>query len=611
MSLGFRASVRGNVGSGNAADLPDGGVVIVYFALALLVIMGMAAFVIDLGYWYFQASRIQRAADAAALAGVTYMPGDLSDATTAATTVAAKNGFSSAAQDVVTVSAVPGAPDQLAVSIEDPNVPTFFSRVFGLNSIRETRVATAQYDPPIPLGSPENSLGTGDLSCSGPGATCENEANFWLAISGYCTAREDGDEYMSAYDGNHQPAGTVCPVNAIAPSTTFANVDYNPTGYVYDIDDPPTPGGLTTANDVTLEIYDPAYNPPPNGTCNGAAGSNAGDSSLEACGVATSITTNWLLYAPSPGPFNPSGTVLAPAGGASRSNPGVFRTGDPTCENHWCSLYTIPAGSPAGNYRLNLWTSTNEPNSAGTNQFSLRAMIGDGPTPCALTCTTASVDNSNSFVPCSTIAENGNPANPQCPEIEGDTSMSIYVNAPGSAQCTTPIPRQEQASVGGPIIDVTAPEPCATFYLAQVNPDYAGKTMTVTLFDPGEGATAIEIIQPDGQLAQFTYQTVDTPAEDGPNSGAQYISNDGNDPPSHLVSCICNPGLKPGALSGRVSPSEYNDRYLQIEATLPAGSVLAQNGGWYRVVYVFNGASVSDRTTWDVSIGGDPIHLVQ
>jgi len=38
--------------------------------------------------------------------------------------------------------------------------------------------------------------------------------------------------------------------------------------------------------------------------------------------------------------------------------------------------------------------------------------------------------------------------------------------------------------------------------------------------------------------------------------------------------------------------------------------VLAQNGGWYRVVYIFNGASVSDRTTWDVSIGGNPIHLV-
>ena len=586
------------------------GVVIVYVVLAIFVILGMAAFVIDLGYWYFQASRVQRAADAAALAGVTYMPGDVPDATTVAKNVAQANGFS-APDDDVQVSTVAGQPDQLSVSIRDPDVPAFFARVFGLDFVSETRTATAQYDPPIPLGSPENSLGTGDLSCTGPGATCENEANFWLAISGYCTAREDGDEYMTAYDGNHAPSGTICPVDAQAPTTTFANVDYDPTGYVYDIDDPPEPGTTTTADDVTVEIYDPAYNPPPDGSCDGAPGSDAGDASLAPCGQTTSITTNWLLYAPSSGPFDPStDAVLAPIPGESRSDPGVFASGDPTCENQWCSLYIIPAGSPAGNYRLNLWTSADEPYSTGTNQFSLRALVGDGPPPCGQTCTSTSVDDSGDFVPCSTISENGRPADPLCPEIEGDTSMSIYVNAPGTAQCTTAAPRLEQASVGGPITSVTSPEPCATFYLAHVNPDYAGKTMTVTLFDPGEGATAIEIVQPDGQLAQFTYQTVDTPAEDGPDSGAAYVSDDGNDPPTGLVNCICNTGLKPGPLAGRSSPSQYNDRYLEIQTTLPSPSVLAQNGGWYRVVYVFNGASVSDRTTWDVSIGGNPIHLV-
>ncbi|HYA69043.1 MAG TPA: pilus assembly protein TadG-related protein, partial [Acidimicrobiales bacterium] len=80
---------------------------IVYVVLAIFVIMGMAAFVIDLGYWYFQASRVQRAADAAALAGVTYMPGDVPDATAVARNVAQANGFS-APDDDVQVNAVSG-----------------------------------------------------------------------------------------------------------------------------------------------------------------------------------------------------------------------------------------------------------------------------------------------------------------------------------------------------------------------------------------------------------------------------------------------------------------------------------------------------------------------
>jgi hypothetical protein len=599
------------------------GFVLVFFALSLVALLGIAALVVDYGYWSLRGQQIQRAADAAALAGVAYMP-DVQKATLVAKATAADNGFSSTSFPVVVT--VPtdanGNPenDELSVKITDSGVPTFFAKVFGIDSITETRASTAKFDQAIPLGSPENSLGTGNLpSGTDTGATSESQANYWLAISGYCTARENGDEFSSFYDGNDGGGGTVCPGDTQwPPSTVFTNVDYNANGYVYDIDVPPAPNSTTTAGPVTVEIYDPSYNAPittiNNGTCNVTTpGSAAGDNSDMPCGTTASVTTNWLIYGPGTGVFDPTiDPVLAPTGG-TRSSPGVFGSGDTTCENAWCSLYVIPGGSQAGNYHLNLWTTAGEHDSAATNAFALRAMVGTGPTPCDFTCTSASVDNTNTFQPCSTIAEGTFDANLQCPELHGDKYMGIYVDSGAVGAPCNPGPRQEQSGT------VTGTEPCATFYLAQVAPSYAGKTMTITLFDPGEGATAIQILQPDGTAAPLTYQTVDTNAEDGcpndvaPYSCAPYVSDDGNNPPdgNNPVTCICDPGLQVPNLSGRVSASKYNDRYLQIQVPITSDlATLTANGGWYKVEYVFANSSVSDRTTWSVNIGGNPIHLV-
>ena len=396
------------------------------------------------------------------------------------------------------------------------------------------------------------------------------------------------------------------------PSTTFTNVDYNPNGYVYDIDDPPSATDAnSTGQAVTVEIYDPSYNGPV--TTSSCAltspGSAAGDDSDMPCGVTASVTTNWLMYGPGTGAYDPSvEPVLAPPGG-SPSSPGVFGSGDTTCENAWCALYVIPAGAQPGNYHLNVWTLAGEPDSAGTNSFALRAQV-NGPTAvCQFTCTSQDLVNpaTNPFQPCSTIVEGSFAADAQCPEIHGDKYMGIYVDSGAVGAPCNPGPRQEQSGT------VTGNEPCANFFLAQVAPGDAGKTMTVTLFDPGEGATAIQILQPDGTAASITYQTVDTNAQDGcpnavaPNSCAPYVSDDGNDPPnpSDPVTCICDPGLHVSNLPGRVSASKYNDRYLEIQVPITDNlATLTANGGWYKVNYVFATGAVSDRTTWSVSLPG-------
>ena len=64
-------------------------------------------------------------------------------------------------------------------------------------------------------------------------------------------------------------------------------------------------------------------------------------------------------------------------------------------------------------------------------------------------------------------------------------------------------------------------------------------------------------------------------------------------------------------MPGRISASKYNDRYLEIQVPITNNvATLTANGGWYKVNYVFAAGSVSDRTTWSVNIGGNPIHLV-
>ena len=177
-------------------DKRDLGVVLVWFAFLLTAMLAMAAFAVDLGGWYFQSSELQKASDAAALAGVPYMPGDFPQAKSVALTTAKANGFDpNNPRYVVTVSPDPN-PHRLDVSIKDTRVPVYFGKIF-TNAITETRRSVAEYNLPIPLGSPENSFGTGSIALGQGGPS-----NIWAAVNGFCTAQEQGDLLLSRYDAS-------------------------------------------------------------------------------------------------------------------------------------------------------------------------------------------------------------------------------------------------------------------------------------------------------------------------------------------------------------------------------------------------------------------------
>src|SRR5438067_5203821 len=97
------------------------GQVLVIVAVMIVVLLGFTGLVSDVAWYEVNLMRIQRAADAAALAGVVYLPGNVAGAQTAAQQEAAKNGSANGAGRV-TVTATPEALDKriLGVTVTSP-----------------------------------------------------------------------------------------------------------------------------------------------------------------------------------------------------------------------------------------------------------------------------------------------------------------------------------------------------------------------------------------------------------------------------------------------------------------------------------------------------------
>ena len=105
------------------------GQVLVLFVLVSTVLLGAAAIVTDASWLYVSQQRMQRAADAAALAGAVYLPGDPSRAYATARAESAKNGYAHGVDTVVVDPSTDSAnPRRLIVDI-DQNVDTYFARL--------------------------------------------------------------------------------------------------------------------------------------------------------------------------------------------------------------------------------------------------------------------------------------------------------------------------------------------------------------------------------------------------------------------------------------------------------------------------------------------------
>ena len=69
------------------------GQVLAIFAAATILFVGILAIVIDVSWYWSNTLKVQRAADAAALAGAVWLPGNVGSAYTSAYAEATKNGY--------------------------------------------------------------------------------------------------------------------------------------------------------------------------------------------------------------------------------------------------------------------------------------------------------------------------------------------------------------------------------------------------------------------------------------------------------------------------------------------------------------------------------------
>src|SRR5438445_8552182 len=226
----------------------DRGQTLAIVALMLTALFGFMGLVADIGWYELNMVRVQRAADAAALAGVVYLPGNVLGAVAAAQLEAAKNGFVTGVNGV-TVSAAPESVGGaiLGVTVSTP-VRTFFARLFGVTSFTAHRNARAEFVLPVPMGSPADYYGVNVLcrntdtppacpqvaSASGVGTLAP--LGFFGAVEGRGTNRAQGDAYSTYYNGN-----------------PTLNTGFDPNGYSYIVDFPAgTVGG-------SVWLFDPIF----------------------------------------------------------------------------------------------------------------------------------------------------------------------------------------------------------------------------------------------------------------------------------------------------------------------------------------------------------------
>jgi hypothetical protein len=122
------------------------GQAIVLMVLSLVVIMGMAALVLDVGNWYHTKRRLQGTADAAALAGAQLLPDNSSGAQSQALTYANKNGGDVAGANItVSTTLVPNDTISVRARKTDPGI---FSGILGIASADIDARAKARVGPP-------------------------------------------------------------------------------------------------------------------------------------------------------------------------------------------------------------------------------------------------------------------------------------------------------------------------------------------------------------------------------------------------------------------------------------------------------------------------------
>lgn len=546
-----------------------------FLSVFLIVLLGL---VVDSVRLYILTAQAERAAEASALAGALYMPDyyntpapapDNQDAVSRVCALALQNGITNcpAAPGTVgiTPSTVAGNIYELQVTV------TLQADVFFLNFVSPnlatatvSRTATAQFLPPIALGS--RAAAFGDDS---PQDTAANGGtpvqSFYARLNGPYSIKGNGDAFTPIWEEGHTDpiafpdggsrnfsrwGGTVCCTNNQQWPTPISNPDQHQAGftgangalgYNYEIVVPPGAGN------VTIQIYNPAFDPDnPLGNNNNGhddMGNACSDPTFNTGGCKSDQTNEYLQmsYSLYKAPllferatdtlvtsFTAPSLDLIAGDNTTHSCTGLGGTlwdpqqqlcvADPGYVRGWYSFYTI---TQPGTYRL----AVEGTGYYGEHEYGLKL-----------------TDSSST----------GNLPATDGPRIWAWNDMCVYFIANGNT----------------------------TFDLGEIPAAYAGKTLNFSLFDPGDGSNVqMSILSPSGTAAPLPgwVRTVG-------GSGSTIIN----------------------ASTG--GDSFYNGQWLHLPISIPPAYNPTPGNDWWQIKYT--GSSVNDTISISISLSGSPIHLV-
>ncbi|MDP9484088.1 MAG: pilus assembly protein TadG-related protein, partial [Chloroflexota bacterium] len=235
------------------------GQMLVLFVVSIFVLTGITAIVVDVSWYWANTLRVQRAADAAALAGVVDLPGNPTSAYTKARAEATKNGYDNGTGGTVVTPLQDGTnPRRLNVTISSP-VGTFFMKIFGIPTITASRSSKAEYVLPVPMGSPENYYGVFGLT---RGLTETQDVTTWnttnaLGDSGWKTntTAPAGTPWTFAGSGATLINSVQTENNRVARTTTNgATQQWGTYGFLSGASAIPSPGAGQVVTITGLEV---------------------------------------------------------------------------------------------------------------------------------------------------------------------------------------------------------------------------------------------------------------------------------------------------------------------------------------------------------------------
>lgn len=539
------------------------GYVAVVVAFTLTILLSFCAFAVDVGNWYYTGQRAQRAADAAALAGVTSLPANQAGAFTAAQSFSKQNSFDDANPRTVVTPSIDGRPTRLRVTVSH-TVDNLFGWLMGRPTTTITKTAVADYSGPVPMGSPCNTFGNDPEPGSHRGSTCDNAAGqLWANVNGSKADKQNGDSYQSK--------GCNTSVTGRDGCTGSTNTEFDANGYFYTVN------VQENMSSVTVQLYDPVW------VHTGLSCDDTTAFGLGWGGTASTTAENQFVSATDASTRYASGASRDACtgdniyGGSQPMNT-TFTVRNPS-ESSWNPLtYPVRSGCQKtfAGYEGALFPVLDQYTSGTSPRSTYRPEIAEGFRRWVTLCTISPAPKGDYLIQVNSnlggAFENANTGNRFSVRAFGDNNDKISVSG-----------RERMGMFSN------KPGETTEFYLARVPSGAAGQTLRVNLYDVGDSTVngKIKIVNP---------------------SGGNYTGCVGSGVTTSIAS-DCSFTVTAG------SPSVFNGRWQVVSIPIPASYTCNDTDNtacWVRLRYIYGtGSKPTDVTTWTASIEGDPVRLVE